>query len=279
VFELGSSRWNLILPLVILALVGVLISGCLGGGGDNDKEISISGSTTVFPIVDEASKAFMDDHSSVHIIVTSGGSGKGVKDVGLGTSDIGMASRNLKDSEIDDYPDLKTHKIANDGLSIIVHEDNPITDLTMDQLRSIYAGEIDNWKDLGGDDHPIILVGRDEISGTRATFDEMVMGDKALSSGMSQEESNDKVHDKVMVNKHGIGYVGHGFLGDGVKVIDLDGITPTIETVQDGTYPISRPLNVVTDGEPGGAVKDFIDFLKSEDGQKIVEEQGFIPLV
>jgi phosphate transport system substrate-binding protein len=241
--------------------------------------IFISGSTTVYPICVVASQEFMDVHRHIEIEITSEGSTVGIRDAGLGISDIGMASRDMKDEEKEKYPDLITTRIGSDGLSIVVHNDNPVTGLTMDQLKKIYLGEITKWSEVGGPNMDIILVGRDANSGTRGAFDELVLDDASPAESMQKLASNSLVHSEVQDSKYAIGYIGLGFVDDDVTPLKIDNTEASVETVQSGTYPISRPLNIVTNGEPEGKTKEFIDFLLSDDGQDIVAAQDFVPLV
>ena len=264
---------------VIFFLLLVISSGCLDENGEPDEvTIELSGSTTVFPIGKAAADEYMKNNDHVSIIISAGGSGVGIKDAASGKSDIGMASRDLKDSEKTDYPGLRTIRIGDDGLSIVVHEENPLTELTLDQVKKVFLGEITNWSELGWENETIIPVGRDAESGTRGAFDELVLDDAEPSSSMLEKSSNGLVFTEVKDSRYSIGYIGLGYVDKGVKPLKIDGISPTISTVQGGTYPISRPLNFVTKGEPKGEVKKFIDFMISSDGQQIVEEQDFVPI-
>jgi len=266
------------LAIVAVALMAI-VAGCLGGDEDDEKVLNIAGSTTVQPVAQAAASAYMDDHSDVEILVSGGGSSVGVTSAADGTADIGMASRELKDSEKTDNPDLVVTVIAKDGIALIVHPDNNVTGLTKDQVASIYKGEITNWKDVGGPDAAIVLVGRDSASGTRASFEELLKiegGD--LSTAMLEQQSNGGVYEYVKGNPNAIGYVGLGYVKEGVKGVPINGVQPTIANVQGGTYPISRSLNMITMGAPDGLAKEFLDFLLSTEGQKIVEENGFVPL-
>jgi phosphate transport system substrate-binding protein len=264
---------------VVFIILFIFSSGCLDENGEPEEvTIELSGSTTVFPIGKAAADEYMKNNDHVSIIISAGGSGVGIKDAASGKSDIGMASRDLKDSEISDHPNLNIIRIGDDGLSIVVHEDNPLTELTLEQVRKIFLGEIANWSELGWENKTIIPVGRDAESGTRGAFDELVLDDGEPSSSMLEKASNGLVFTEVKNSKYTIGYIGLGYIDQGVKLLKIDGVTPTISTVQGGSYPISRPLNFVTNGKPKGEVKKFIDFMISSDGQQIVEEQDFVPI-
>jgi len=247
-----------------------------------DEKLSISGSTTVLPIASAAAEAFMKNHPDVDVQVSGGGSGAGIKAIGEGAVTLGMSSRELKSEEKTAYPDLKTVTVAKDGIAVIVNKDNPVNSLTLEQIKKIYNGNTTGWADVGGSSGKIEIVGRDSASGTREFFSEKVMNKEDFTKFMLEKNSNGAVQQYVTQTPNSIGYVGMGF-EDGVKVIELkgdDGKTqiPTIESVKAGTYPLSRELFFVTKGDATGVAKEFIDFLLSPDGQKIIEEQGFVGL-
>lgn len=150
--------------------------------------------------------------------------------------------------------------------------------MTMEQVKQMYLGEISNWKDVGGPDLEIVLVGRDSASGTRATFDELVLAKAEPSGDMQQKQSNGQVHETVKTNENAIGYVGLGYVDAEVKGVPIDGVAPTVTNVQLGDYPISRNLNMFTNGAATGLAKIFLDYLISTAGQKIVQEEGFVPI-
>jgi len=273
--------------LLVLALV---VCGCTqqptGGpaptptAGEHAPEmISVDGSTTVLPIAQKTAEAFMDANSWADIQVTGGGSSVGVQKVGEGTASIGMASRDLKSSEAEKYPNLVQYVIAKDGIAVIVHTTNPVSDLTIAQLKSIYKGEITNWKDLGGSDAEIVVVGRDSASGTREVFSELVMDKEDFTPTQLEKNSNGAVKQTIVQTPGAIGYVGLGYIDDTVKAIVIEGVAPSIPNVLDGRYKISRSLNLFTEGEATGLAKEYIDYILSDEGQKIVEDEGFVPVV
>lgn len=264
---------------VLAVALMTIVAGCLGGNEDDEKVLNIAGSTTVQPVAQAAASAYMKDHSDVEIFVSGGGSSVGVTSAVDGTADIGMASRELKDSEKTANPGIVVTVIAKDGIALIVHPDNNVTGLTKDQVAAIYKGEITNWKDVGGPDQTIVLVGRDSASGTRASFEELLDIDGSeLSTGMLEQQSNGGIFEYVKGNPNAIGYVGLGYVKEGVMGVPINGVQPTIPNVQSGTYPISRSLNMVTMGAPDGLAKEFLDFILSPQGQTIVENSGFVPL-
>jgi len=241
--------------------------------------VSVSGSTTVQPLAEKLAEAYMAENNSVRIDVQGGGSSVGVKAAGEGTSNIGMASREIKESELTEFPNLEIFVIARDGIAIVAHPDVNVSDLTVEQVRDIFSGKVTNWKDLGGDDQNIIVVSREEGSGTRGAFEEMVMGEDALIAATAiLQPSNGSIRTTVSTTPYSVGYLSFGYLDETVKKISIGGVAPTEPNAADGTYPIVRPLNMLTNGEPTGAVKAFLDFILSDAGQKLVIEDGYIPV-
>jgi phosphate transport system substrate-binding protein len=242
----------------------------------------VTGSTTVLPIAQKAAEKYMDLHSTVNILVSGGGSSVGVKSAGEGTADIGMASRDMKDEEKTGYPDVKPIVVARDGIALIVHPSNPVSSLTVEEIKGIYKGTYTNWSELGGDDMEIVVVGRDSASGTREFFWEKVMEKEDFVATMLEKNSNGAVKQTVSQTPGAIGYVGLGYIDETVKAVKIrEGsreTEPTVENVKNGSYPISRSLYMLVKGEPTGLAKDFIDFILSEEGQSIVEEEGFVPV-
>ncbi len=268
-----------------VGIVGVIVIAAMLGGWFKTvktETITIRGSTTVLPIAQRAAEAYMEEHPDVDIRVSGGGSSVGIQSVGEGIVDIGMASRDLKDEEKIRYPNLKPIVIAKDGIAIIVHPDNPVTSLTLEQIRGIYNGTYTNWKEVGGADEDIVVINRDSASGTREFFWEHVLEKDDFVATALEKNSNGAVKQTVSQTPNAIGYVGLGYLDNSVKAVkikkDGKGIEPTVENVLNDEYPISRSLYMITNGEPKGLAKDFIDFVLSEEGQRIVEKEGFVPI-
>jgi len=282
--------------IMLVAVLGIvtafaLVCGCTGSSdttaaasgteqSTDIRTISVTGSTTVLPAAQAAAESFMRNDKNADIMVSGGGSSVGVQAVGEGTADIGMASRELKSSEKEKYPDLIQHVIARDGIAVIINKDNPVESLTMAQVKSIYKGEIANWNEIGGDDMEIVVVGRDSSSGTRETFHELVMDKEDFVPTQMEKNSNGAVQQTVAHTPGAIGYVGLGYIDETIKAvqIDTDGnkVMPTIENVQNGSYPIARSLNMFTKGQATGLSKDYINYILSNDGQAIIEEEGFV---
>lgn len=262
-------------------LIGALLLTLVSGAWAQGKGVSLVGSTTVFPIAQAAAEKF-SDATGINVTVKGGGSGVGIAALIDGTCDIAMSSRAMKKEEVEKAKSKGVnpveHKIAYDGLAIVVHPSNPVNALTIAQLRDIYSGKINNWKELGGKDMKIIVVSRDTASGTYGSFHELVLKDEKLRADALLLASNKAVAEAVAQTEGAIGYIGLGYISKAVKVLEIEKVKPSKETVLDGTYKLSRPLFLYTNGEPKGAVKVFIEFILSAEGQKIVEEQGFVPL-
>ncbi len=259
-------------PLAVLVLAGFALAG---------ERIVLQGSTTVFPIAQRCAEEFRRLHPEVNISVRGGGSGVGIAGLIDGTCDIADASRPMKEKEIEKARRQgftpKEFVIARDAIAVIVHRTNPLEGMTLEDLKKIYSGQITNWKALGGPDRRIVVVSRDSASGTFETFNKLVLREARLTPRALYQASNKAVLLTVAKSKGAIGYIGLGYLTGEVKALKVEGVYPSRETVLKGTYPLQRPLFMYTRGEPRGVVREFIQFVLSERGQKIVEEVGFIP--
>ncbi|MFH1429309.1 MAG: phosphate ABC transporter substrate-binding protein [Candidatus Margulisiibacteriota bacterium] len=247
-----------------------------------DGGITIKGSTTVLPIAQATAEAYMNANSDAKISVQGGGSSIGIASIIDGTADIGDASRSAKDKELTlaaaNGVNLKAHVIAMDGIGIIVNNANPVNSLTREQVRKIYKGEIRNWKAVGGPDLQIVMINRDSSSGTFETFNLLVMDEQKASPECLTVASNKAVQSGVQQTPGAIGYVGIGYLDGSVKPLIIDGVTVSEKTVITKEYPIARPLFMYTNGEPAGLAAQYISFVKSGAGQKLVKKAGFVPL-
>ena len=239
-------------------------------------QLQLAGSTTVQPLAELLASAFMADNADVTIEVQGGGSSVGVTSAGEATVDIGMASRNVKDSEFETFPELQVFVIAYDGIAVVTNPDLELPSLSIDQVKAIFAGEITNYSEVGGPDAEIVVVSREEGSGTRAAFEELVMesGDTeaVISENAILQQSNGQIRTTVSTTPNTIGYLSFGFLDESVNTVAIDGVDPTVANVKNSTYPIFRPLNMLTNGVPGELAQAFLDFILSAAGQEIVAE-------
>ncbi len=258
--------------IMVISICMLFLMGCISER-NKAKTISIAGSTTVQPISDGLAEAFMEKYD-INVTIQGGGSGTGIKMVGEGTVDIGASSREVKEDEKEKY-NIKIYPIAIDGLAIIVHPSNKIENLSIEQLKRIFAGEIENWKELGGEDKEIVLVVRAEGSGTRDFFEEKVMREFSLSRKALQKPSNGAVKATIASNENAIGYIGAGYIDDYVKAVRIEGIYPDPENIRSGEYELSRKLCYITKKESED-LRKFMDFVLSDEGQDIVETLGFI---
>lgn len=238
-------------------------------------DIRISGGTAHIPVMKEAAKRIMTINPTIHISIAGGGSGVGIKQVGEGLVHIGNTGRTPTDEEVAKYG-LKMFKWAVDGVGLIVHKTNNVKNLKKGDLIRIYAGEITNWKELGGSDKPISVYTRDEASGTREVFWEKGLDKGTITPKAKVVVSNGAMKSAIATDPNGIGYTSVGHIDETVSTASLDGVAPTIENVKNGSFKISRGLFSNTKGEPAGLTKKFIDYLFSPEGQKIVVDEGFI---
>jgi len=279
----NSKKIKMLVMVTAVLASAIFLSGCIGGD-DEIETLIIDGSTTVFPIAQAAADTYMDEHSDVDIQVSGTGSSNGISSVGGGSSDIGMASRELKSTEETSYPNLVQHIVAKDGIGLIIHTTNTVEQLTTQQVKDIYLGTYTNWNEVGGPNLEIVVVGRDSASGTREFFYDHVMGKEDFVSTMLEKNSNGAVHATVSTTPGAIGYVGLGYIDSEVKAINIlnedtqEYVEPTVQNVLDGKYPIFRNLNMFTNGEPTDLTKEFIDFITSDEGQQVVQDEGFVPI-
>jgi phosphate transport system substrate-binding protein len=274
-----------------LAAATVLLVLCLAAGfasGSTEKlNLNFGGSTTVLPIMESAIEAYQKMHPQVTISYEAQGSSVGIKGVTAGTYSLGASSRNLTDAE--KAAGVQATAIALDGVALVINAKTPIGNLSLEQAAKIFAGQITNWKDVGGPDAAIVVINRDEASGTRETFLETCLrpgagkDTKFLNSAIIVESNGDMVQ-KVGATPNAIGYCGFGYIDGarqaGAKDISVAGIMPVEKNVLNGTYPCSRKLWVVHKGalKDKTVENDFVQFLLSKPGQKIVVDQKFIAL-
>lgn len=253
--------------LIITAIAIVIITGYLVFTSENSNMITIVGSTSVAPVAQALASAYMSNHPGVKIIVSGGDSGVGINDVRSGQVDIGTSSRNLTSSEADG---LSQYTIGQDAISIIVNDQNPMNSISLDQLESIYTGNITNWDQVGGNSSPITPLTREAGSGTRADFENFIIRNETYGSNVQVATFNYGLLQTVAVTPNAIGYIAHDYLNDQVKLLAVNNVTLTQHSVQNGSYPLTRSMLFLVKGTPTGNVKDFIDFSESPEGQSIV---------
>jgi len=238
--------------------------------------IKISGSTTVQPISQAAADKLIAMNSGLSVTVAGGGSGTGIKEAISGANDIGESSRDLT---ADEASTLSVFVVANDGIAIIVNPANPVKNLTKEQAEKIFLGEITNWKDVGGNNAPILVQTRETGSGTLATLSEMLLEKKDVVSTATPYSSTELLKQAVASSANSIGFISLGYIDSTVKAVSVNSITPTETTIKNGAYALSRNLYVFTKGVPSGINARFIDYLKSVKCQsEIVEEEGYISI-
>lgn len=271
-FSKLNKRW-LVLILSLVLIIPLILSACTKETtpivAQLSGTITESGSTTVQPLAEQLRDAFQIKYPKVTVTIQGGGTAVGIKAAQDGTVDIGAASRALTDAE---KATLVDTVIARDGIAIIVNPTQKnITNLTKAQVKDIFSGKITNWKDLGGDNKAIVLVSREEGSGTRAAFQDLILGkDVLIADTAILQSSNGAIRTTVASNPYAIAYLSFGYIDNTVKALSLEGVAATIDNARNGTYPAVRPLLFLTKTQPTGLVKTFIDFCLSNEGQAIV---------
>jgi phosphate transport system substrate-binding protein len=270
----------------LLAITLSLAFAVIGCGNDADAtkptgselsgELTLSGSTTVLPLAQEAADRFMERYPDVTINVQGGGSSVGISNVAEGVVDIGNASRGLKDEE--KSLGLMDHEIALDVIVVIVHKDAPVEDLSAGKVYNIFTGKVTNWKDIGGPDQAINVVVRDEASGTREIFDEKALKKEVPMAGAIETNSNGIMRQTVSSTPFSIGYISLGYLDNSVKAVKYGGVEGSAETAVDKTYPLSRYLHMFTKGDATGLAEAFIEFVLSDEFQNEVVVEEYIPM-
>lgn len=248
---------------IILVLVIIVGAYMAFAGGSKQEKIEIAGSTSVQPVAEKLAQAYMQKHPDVKITVQGGGSAVGLKSVQDGTADIGTYSSNLKGNESNG---ITSYPIAKDGIVIVANNANSVTDLTTNQTKDIFSGNITNWNAVGGTSGTINVVTREDGSGTRDAFISLVMGGKngtpILKTAVVQS-STEAIKQSVKGDPNAIGYISLADLNGDVKAVKIDGISPSEQTVSDGTYKIQRPFILITKGQAKGATMDFINWFRS----------------
>ncbi|MDD5082099.1 MAG: phosphate ABC transporter substrate-binding protein [Dehalococcoidales bacterium] len=240
-----------------------------------EANIVLAGSTSVQPFAEILAEEYMTLYPDISIDIEGGGSAAGILAVQSGTADVGMSSRTLKGDETK----LWWVEIAKDGLAVVVHPDNPVRNLTLDQVRDIYTAIISDWSQIGGAKSEIHIFTREEGSGTRSAFESLVMGKVEITPRAMVQDSNGAVRQLVSDDAAAIGFISLGLVNDQVKAIALGSVAATRENVANGTYTLTRPFLFVARNEPTGSTRQFIDFTLSAEGREILNEEGLVTTV
>jgi phosphate transport system substrate-binding protein len=282
----------------ILLLGAFLLSACsasTAGASTSTKYITNNGSDTIVNLALAWAERYAAEHPDIQISVSGGGSGVGISALISGTVDIANASRKIKDEEVQAAEANGTqpveHVIARDAIAVIVNPNNPVSQLTLEQISAIYRGEITNWSQVGGEDRPIVKLSRETNSGTHVYFLESVIrlgqsdNEDIFSADTLLLPSSEGIIAEVSENPNAIGYDGLGYVTDGVKVLaigtQIDGpyVMPSIDTVNSNEYPISRDLYMYTTQSPSQIIQDYLDWIVSDEAQEIVSQLGFVPIL
>ena len=270
-----KKKTQKLIGLVMAAAVAAsMLAGCsqkLSG------TVATDGSTSMEKVIGALGEAFMEQNDGVTFTYNPTGSGSGIKAVQEGRCDIGLSSRNLKDEET--ASGLTATVLAYDGIAVIVHPDNPVADLDVETIAKLYTGEITNWKDVGGDDAQVVLIGREAGSGTRGAFEEL-LGVTDRCDYTNEYGSSGDVVGNVSGNPNAIGYASLASVNDSVKTMSVEGIMPSDETILSGEYKIQRNFVFVTkkDEELTGSAKDFFDFCMSSEADEYIRKVGAVPI-
>ena len=264
-------------------LAAVLAGGMALAASAAPDRLVLDGSTTVGPIAKAFAEHLMRQDPAINITVSESGSGNGAKSLINAACDVATMSRPMKNSEKKAAQDAGVlpieRVVAMDGIAIAVHPSNPVADLTLEQLRRIFTGEIRRWSELGGPDQPIVAISRDTNSGTYECFETLVMSQQKMGEKVEYVGSNGAIRQRVMSTPGAIGYVGLAFT-DGVKTVTVEGVEATPETVIAKEYPIARPLYMYTNGRPkaGTPLADFTGLSGTPEGKQMIADTGFVPL-
>ena len=274
-----------IIKLCLALLVMFSLVACSGNANNDEnvnddsepKTVSTDGSTSMEKVIGALGESFMANNEGVNFTYNPTGSGSGITAVSEGRCDIGLSSRALKDEE--KASGLVETVLAYDGIAIIVNNDNPVTNISLEDLTKVYTGEITNWKDLGGNDGEIVLIGREAGSGTRDGF-ETITDTKDNCKYRQELTSTGDVITTVSTNPDAIGYASLASVKDNVKALTVDGVSPTEATIKDGSYPIQRPFVLVT--KSGAALSEtaqsFYDYATSSDANEVITAAGCVPV-
>ncbi|WJI09883.1 phosphate ABC transporter substrate-binding protein [Methanobacterium sp. CWC-01] len=271
-----DTKYIIGIIVVLLVIVGAYF---VLAGGSSQESINIVGSTSVQPVAEKLATEYMKKNPDVKITVQGGGSSVGIKSVQDGTADIGTSSKELKDNE---SAGLTQYEIGKDGIAVVVNSQNSVSGLTLEQVKGIFTGNITNWKEVGGADAQINVVVREDGSGTRDAFQEIVLGKLDNGTKVSfkkdaiVQSSTEAVQQTVVQDPNAIGFISFAAVKD-AKALQIDNVAPSESTILDGTYKIQRPFLFLVKGDASGAVKAFIDWVNGAEGQAIIKSEKLVP--
>ena len=272
-----KKKFIVCVSAIILTLSINSFAGSMDMFNNEKGAIRIAGGTAHIPVMKEAAARIMTQNPDIHISIAGGGSGAGIKQAGEGLVDIGNSGRKATKKEITRF-NLKMFKWAVDGVGIVVNPANRVRTLSQVQVAAIFRGDITNWQKVGGYNKRINLYTRDNASGTRAVFWKKALKKGKIAANANFVVSNGAMKAAVSQDPYAIGYVSVGHIDSSIAAVAFNGIQPVLANVQSGRYPIARGLYSNTKGRPTGLVKKFIDYLFTEEGQKIVTQKGFVPV-
>ena len=292
-----TKLYNIFILITVFLVVGFTFAGigCVDRSNEDvdaaektgiEQSIIVKGSDTILPLSQAEAEEFMLKNPEKSVTVIGGGSWVGITALIDGEVEIAMASRSMKDSEIEEAKQKGINPVKTtigwDGIAVVVNPENPVTQLTFTQLKSIYDGNISNWKDVGGEDRKITVISRDSSSGTYEYFKEEILVDREYRQDALVQPATGAIVQEIAQNKGAIGYIGYAYVDNSVKSLALDGgegvfVPATQKKILSGEYPLARQLYYYTNGEPQGLAKEFIDYVMSPEGQAIVSDVGYFP--
>jgi phosphate transport system substrate-binding protein len=258
---------NYLIITIIMALIIIIATYAAVTNYNKTTDITIEGSTSMYPVATALAKAYMEKYHNVHVTVQGGDSEAGINNVKAGKVDIGMSSKNLTDTE---SSGLTEYNIGKDPVAVIVNPDNPVNSITLDELKDVYTGKTTNWEELGGNNTKITPVTREMGSGTRYDFEVYVMAGANYTNNIMVTTSTYGALQTVAVSSGTIGYVSNNAITSDVKTLKINNVTLNEQNVENGTYPLTRSMLFLVKGSATGEIKDFIDFSLSQEGQTII---------
>ncbi|MDL2246630.1 phosphate ABC transporter substrate-binding protein [Methanobrevibacter sp. OttesenSCG-928-K11] len=264
-----KNRYIGLLILIIILFLGFSVFSGIG-----TERIDIAGSTSVQPLAEQLAIEYTKDKPDLKINVQGGGSGMGIRSVSQEIADIGMSSKELNDEEKEN---VEVVEIGKEGIVIGVHNSNPIDDLSIEELKKIFSGEISNWKEVGGNDEEIHVVTREDGSGTRSAFESIVMDDSDIKNDAIVQSSTESVKQAVASDSAAIGYMSLAHMSDDVKSVKIEGVVPSEENIANGQYELQRPFLFIITKNHDETIDDFIKWVKSSEGRKIIQDEKIVP--